>query len=320
MCVSMSLQRPAAPATGRKPLDPEVAPLTDTKDPRRGSRPGRSHYRRVRADRTMANPGRVTRKSGEGGEPGRRRNVARTVSWILSFRRWPVWGSELDLPEDADEAANWGSSSRRQASGWLPRSLPVICLQRPIAREPERRIIVVHPLDQDVIDPGILGLQRADPSMAAIRQSSRLSTVMMRARVVASSATADLAEGATGFDPDHSLGIVGGPRDDVPGRGGRPDCPELRMMTARIASGSFPSWSLAIKVSTASDFSSRMVVKARGSELAIGDVADVRVGIRADVAKEALGGRTDVGRTTGKGREDGGRQPCRQPETSGTPE
>ena len=62
-----------------------------------------------------------------------------------------------------------------------------------------------------------------------------------------------------------------------------------------------------------------VIVQVGRTQLGVGEVAEIRVGIGADLPEEAPGGRPDVGRTAHERRAGTRRQPGRQPVASGFP-
>ena len=91
-------------------------------------------------------------------------------------------------------------------------------------------------------------------SMAAIRQSSSRSIVMILARVVASSGSPTLPSARQASTRMIALSVSVISRRMASRARRSPRFPRLRVMTARIAIGSRPSSSLAIMIFTASSF------------------------------------------------------------------
>ena len=58
---------------------------------------------------------------------------------------------------------SWGSSSFARLVGWLPDVLPGDLLEGPVGLEPDGGVLVLHPIDQDMVDPRVLRLEGADP-------------------------------------------------------------------------------------------------------------------------------------------------------------
>src|SRR5260221_521535 len=101
----MSLHDPRRPATGRESNRPRVAPLTDTKEPR-PVHAGAIALSQGSCRSDHVESGRVI---GSQASEANRCGVATSIALFQGFCRFvvgPLWGSELELPDDADIAAN----------------------------------------------------------------------------------------------------------------------------------------------------------------------------------------------------------------------
>ena len=172
------------------------------------------------------------------------------------------------------------------------------------------RVFVLHGVEQHRKIRGSVVLSSASPSIAAIRASSRLSSVMTWARTVASSDRPTLPSARHASILITASELLTALMSSVAGLG----IAELTQRAADDGPGGHRLASALVLVDERADRLALLLGVSYASgeaELGIGDVADVGVGVVADVAQEALGGGSHVGRAAGRRERDRRRSQAR---------